>query len=242
MSRRRIVTMFWRDMRDAIRDGRILVAIAIPVVLAIFYGLTASDTGGGPDGAALAVVLTIFSVVMLACFIAFLVVPVLLVEEIELGTLDALQLVARTSEIILAKLAVGISYCTIALGLTLALSEVHVHSWSAFIAATALMSVALAGFGLMFGLALGDSSRVNTWSGVVLIPLLAPAFLVFGDTVPEPWQSVIDATPSGAGSLLLARAADPSFTVTIAWPLLALVAWTVLGFGLLWRMLERREA
>jgi hypothetical protein len=242
MSGRRIATMFRRDMRDAIRDGRILVAIAIPVALAIFYGLTAPDDGGGPGGTTLSVILVVFSIVMLACFIAFLVVPVLFVEEIELGTLEALQLVARTPEIIVAKLAVGICYCAIALGLTLAVVDVRVESWPGFVVAAAVMSVALAGFGLMFGVALGDASRVNTWSGVVLLPLMAPPFLVFGDTLPDAWQAVVGATPSGAGALLLARAADPAMTDFLVLPIVALLAWTVVGFLLLWRMLERRQA
>ncbi|MCW2961789.1 MAG: type transporter [Thermoleophilia bacterium] len=347
MSWRRLRTLYLRDLRDAIRDGRILVAILLPVALAIYYTVAIPDaderpeawlvhTGDVPadvlrdvraaakgavdlnvdevrdatavrrevredpssvglaatDGAArlsvhgdatygadllasitervalvdpdappriaieretleqqaqdaferlgLPTALGIFSIVMLAGFIGFLVVPVLLVEEVMLGTLDSLQMVATTLEIVIAKLGVGLTYCAVAIGITMASADFDVASTGAFIAVSLVISLALSGFGLVFGLALGDSGRVNTWSGVVLIPLLLPVFLVLGEE--QPSRIAAELLPTGAGAQLLAAAADRASVDSLLLPSIVMAAWTVLGFGLLWRMLERRSA
>ncbi|MEO6867027.1 MAG: ABC transporter permease [Gaiellales bacterium] len=182
----------------------------------------------------------IFSIVMLSCFVAFLAVPVLLMEEVQLRTLEALQLVATTWEIILAKLLVGLTYCAVAIMLTIALVNIEIASQVGFVAAALALSVVMVGFGLAFGLALGDPGRVNTWSGVVLLPLIIPVFIVLGGD--WSWVWIIELLPTGGGALLLAEAVDPAaVTVGIA-PMIALVAWGVAGFGLLWWLLERRDA
>ncbi|MCW2974249.1 MAG: type transporter [Thermoleophilia bacterium] len=357
MNLRRIRTLYRRDLVDAIRDGRILVAIIIPVALAIFYAVSVPDpnervpvtlalhgprssqvveqvrsavqrtvdltvtpvtsaraadraarddpdtiglslpadvdrrvaagsasgelfvprdSSSGADLAAaavaqvaaraddrpfaldldttlvgdapndafevlgLATALGIFSIVMLAGFIGLLVIPVLLVEEVALGTLEALQLVATGAEIIVAKLAVGMTYCAVAIGITLAASPTDLHSVVGYAAAALALSIALAGFGLAFGLALGDSGRINTWAGVVLTPVLIPVFFVLGDD--QPWRTVGQALPTGAAAQLMAQSANPAVDQPVLVPLLVIAAWLIAGFALLRWLLDRRSA
>lgn len=188
----------------------------------------------GTDGA-----LVVFAVVMLTGFIGMLAVPVLLMEEVSLGTLEALRLVASSAEIVLAKLLVGLTYCAIAIGITIPAAQLSPALPFAFAAWALLLSIALSGFGLAFGLVLGDPGRVNTWSGVVLLPLLVPVFAVLGE--PQPWTRVMSLLPTGAGTELLAHAIDPSALEVGAGQVVVLVAWAAGGFILLWQLLERRS-
>ena len=346
MNLRRIRTLFTRDMRDAIRDGRILVAIVLPIGLVVYFGIALPDPderpsatlvvatgveqglvdavrgaardsveldvkrvdderaardevedssssvglvaagegfelfvrgdvdeggsilasvtervsaqGGAPSpvdvkltvvapeaSGALDVIglnasFALFGIVMLTGFIALLVIPVLFVEEITLRTLEALQLVATTAEIVLAKVLVGMTYCALSIGLIIALGGLDIEQPVAFVLAALALALAMTGFGLALGLLLGDGGKVNTWSGVVLIPFLIPVFVVLGPE--QPWRIAGELLPTGAGTQLLAAALDPSVADPIALPIVVLAAWTIAGFATTWRLLERRAA
>lgn len=353
MSLRRVHTMFMRDLVDAIRDGRILFAVLVPVALAIYYAavmpdpnelptatlvvagptdaafvqdvrdgaegsldltvrqvdsrrqaraaatgdddvvaidvpsdrsaqrgevLVFVDRGIGSDAAQLASIVeataaasatskppfttsiievgqrtesafdqlgmarssALFSIVMLAGFIAAIVVPVLLMEEATSRTLEALQMVATTAEIIVAKVFVGLVYCGLALGIVMATADLEVTHPVAFIAVGLLVSTVLVGYGLALGLALGDPGRVNTWSAMVLLPLLIPVFVVLDE--PGTWATLAGLLPTGGGTLLLAEAMEPSAIDLGIAPLVALALWTVGGFALLRVLLERQNA
>ena len=355
MNLRRVTTLFRRDLVDAIRDGRILVAVLLPVALAIYYAAVMPDPGDLPDanlvvagaaapefvdaieeaadgsvelevqrdadadaralrskvedddgavavllpaslgdgrgeiqlfvardsaqGAALVAQIVagvasrtgadeppvtvavtevgpsneapfdrlglsrasvIFSIAMLSAFIAFLAVPVLLMEEATLRTLEALQLVATTAEIIVAKVLVGLTYCAVAIGIVLATADLDIQRPLAFVGVALLISLVLVGYGLAFGLALGDPGRVNTWSGVILLPLLIPVFIALGPR--ESWSWAVDVFPTAGGAQLLAETMDPASIDLHVFPIAMLAVWGVAGFVLLYRLLDRRSA
>ncbi len=49
MSPRRILAILLKDLRDAARDGRIVVLLALPIGMAVFYNATTPDEGELPD-------------------------------------------------------------------------------------------------------------------------------------------------------------------------------------------------
>lgn len=49
MSARRILAILVKDLRDAMRDGRILVLLALPVGMAVFYNATIGDSDALPE-------------------------------------------------------------------------------------------------------------------------------------------------------------------------------------------------
>jgi MFS family permease len=138
---------------------------------------------GGDDGSVLDRIdlsryFVLASVAMLISFIAFLVVPVILSEEIERKTLDALLLAARPAEVMVAKALVGLLYTLVAVPLTLVLTDLRPEDPLRFTAGALGLAVGLIGFGLLFALALGNANRVNTWSGIAVLVVTIPVFLV----------------------------------------------------------------
>ena len=91
------------------------------------------------------------TVVMMLGMIAVLAVPIILTEEAEKKTLDALLLVANYREVIVAKALVGVAYSAISVALMLALTRLQPADMPTFVAGTGLLAVALIGAGLLLG-------------------------------------------------------------------------------------------
>ena len=67
-------------------------------------------------------------IVLLLVFVAMMVVPIQIAEEIETGTLGALRLAAPGAEILAAKALAGFLYGLAGVGLTVLLTQIHVHN------------------------------------------------------------------------------------------------------------------
>jgi ABC-2 type transport system permease protein len=363
MSLRRIWTIFNKDLRDAIRDARVLVALLLPLGIGIFYNFTFDDAAGtsisadvaffspGPsalpdmltavagesvdlkffiagsaeeveadlrdDNADLGIILpagfdeavrqgrqpnarivepststlggdyviaalepalrafagqeppatftvvaadepdesetavdkvglkrwaVLASIVMMIGMIALLAIPVILAEENEKKTLDALVMIASYREVVLGKAALGMFYIVVMIALLFGLTQYVPERLPLFIATALLTGISLVGFGLLLAGLFKSANQLNTWAGVFLVPVIAPAFVV-GLPAPDAIRYVAEATPTGAAMKLLMNSATDesvfsggvvSFAVIVLWGAVAYAA-------LLWQ-LSRRQA
>ena len=182
------------------------------------------------------------TVVMMLGMIAVLAVPIILTEEAEKKTLDALLLVANYREVIVAKALVGLAYTAISVTLMLALTRLRPADLVTFTAGTGLLAVALIGAGLLLGGLFRTANQVYTWSSIVLIPVIAPPF-VAGLPMPAALDLLMRAFPTFQGMRLMTNglAGEPLFAD--AWiSYVVIAAWAIVAYGLLAWRLSRRES
>ena len=82
---------------------------------------------------------------------------------------------------------------------------------------------------------------MNTWSGIILVPLIAPAFVI-GMPTPDAVDKMLWVLPTGHTFRLIANA----FAGRTLYPyellsLGMLLAWGAVAYGFLWWQLSRRE-
>jgi hypothetical protein len=182
------------------------------------------------------------TVMMMLGMIAVLAVPIILTEEAEKKTLDALLLVANYREVIVAKALVGLAYTAISVALMLVLTRLQPADMVTFVAGTGLTAVALIGAGLLLGGIFRTANQVYTWSSLVLIPVIAPPF-VAGLPLPAALDLVMRVFPTYQGMRLMTNglAGRPLFgDLGIAYAVI--IAWAIVAYGLLAWRLSRRES
>lgn len=182
------------------------------------------------------------TVVMMLGMIAVLAVPIILTEEAEKKTLDALLLVANYREVILGKALVGLAYSAVSVAVMLGLTRLQPVDIPTFVIGTALLAVALIGLGLLLGGMFKTASQVYTWSSVLLLPIIGPAF-VAGLPVPDALDLVLRAFPTFQGMRVMTNglAGKPLFTdIWISYAVM--LVWVAIAYGALAWRLSRRES
>jgi ABC-2 type transport system permease protein len=182
------------------------------------------------------------TVVMMIGMIATLAVPIMLTEEVEKKTLDALLIVGSYLEVIIAKALVGLAYTAVSVALMLALTRLRPEDLATFVAGTGLMALALIGVGLLIGGLFKSAQQVYSWSSVLLIPVIGPAFVV-GLPIPDALDGLFRVLPTSQGMRILANglAGQPLFS-DLWQAYLVLVVWAVAMYGILAWRLSRRES
>lgn len=182
----------------------------------------------------------ITNVLFLIVMVALFAVPVILAEEAEQKTLDALVMIASYADVVVAKALVGLVYIAVAIALLLGLTQTALADVPGFVATTLLLSVALIGIGLLLGGLFRSATQLNTWSSLILIPFAGPIFAV-GLPVPAAVDALLTALPTSQGTRLAINAltGDPVFGN--AWlSYLVIAAWGALAYLLvLWRLSQR---
>lgn len=174
-----------------------------------------------------------FTLALTPIIIGMLVLPVLLVEEKEKKTMRFLLTTpARTSEVVIAKAAIGFLYSLLLAALVLAINSGTVENIpliAAFVVIGSLFGVAM---GLIIGAFFNNVQAVNSWSGMLMTLMMLPGiFVIFGVTgifavllkiIPSYW--LMDGTIGAAmGSLDFSSAAlDLGLSAAVAVALLAL--------------------
>jgi hypothetical protein len=182
------------------------------------------------------------AIVMMISMISMLAVPVILAEETEKRTLDALVLIASYAQVIVAKALVGVFYVAVMVPLLLGITRLTPDDELLFGATVALLSATLIGFGLLLAGFFKNANQLNTWSGVILLPVVAPAFTV-GLPVPDLVDRLVSLFPTGSGTkLLLDSASNESLYSGTAGSFLVIVVWGVVAYALLYWQLSRRQA
>ncbi|MGD9712441.1 MAG: ABC transporter permease, partial [Thermomicrobiales bacterium] len=145
--------------------------------------------------------LVLISLIMMIVMTSLIAIPIVLAEETEKKTIEALALVASYPEIVLAKALLGMLYVACATGLLLIITRLYPKNWLMFIVTTVALGLTTIGFGLLLAGVVKSASQLNTWSGLVILPILAPVCLI--DTgLPDRIQQVASLFPTGAAMKL----------------------------------------
>jgi ABC-2 type transport system permease protein len=180
------------------------------------------------------------SIMMMVGMITMLALPIVLGEEREKKTLDALVLVASHPEVIAAKALLGVVYILVAIPLLLALTRVMPADVVTFVAAIGLLSVTLIGFGLLLG-GLFTANQMNTWGSLLLIPIIVPPFFL-GMPLPGALATLFALLPTTQAMQLILNSMGPHQFFPQVWlSYLVITAWGIVAYGALWWRLSRRE-
>ena len=182
------------------------------------------------------------TVVMMIGMIAVLAVPIMLTEEVEKKTLDALLIVGSYLEVIAAKALVGLAYTALSVAVMLGLTRLRPEDMTTFALGTAVLALALIGLGLLLGGLFKSAQQVYSWSSVLLLPIIMPAF-VAGLPIPDSLDLVLKATPTSQGMRILANGLSGKPLFSDIWISYAvLIAWGVALYAILAWRLSRRES
>ncbi len=181
------------------------------------------------------------SAMMLVGMIAMLAVPVILADEADKHTLDALVMVASYPEVVIAKALFGFAYILIAVPLLLLVTGIMPEDLMLFLSGMGAFSIALVGFGLLLG-GLFNATQLNTWGGLLLLPVLFPAF-VTGLPVPRVIEILALTLPTSHATRIAINGISGEAIFNNLWfSFLVLALWAIAGYGLLLWRLSRREA
>lgn len=180
-------------------------------------------------------------VIFLIAMICLLAVPTILADETEKKTLDALVMVASYGDVIVSKALVGLCYIVVASALLINLTRLRPSAPVTFVGSLLLLSLAMLGLGLLLGQLFKNANQLNTWSGFLLAPMVAPAYLV-GFDMPHVVNILLDILPTSQATRLAMNGLSGETLFANAWlSVLVIIAWAVAAYGiLLWR-LSRRE-
>ncbi|HEV8536991.1 MAG TPA: ABC transporter permease [Candidatus Limnocylindria bacterium] len=182
------------------------------------------------------------TIVMLIAMIGLLAVPVILTEEMEKKTIDALLMIARQSEVIAGKALVGLFYVAIGVPLMVLLTRLEIRDPLTFVSATLLLSVVIVAVGLLMAGIFKNATRVYTWSSLFVLVAFGPAIAV-GLPIPDWANAAILAIPTAPGMRLMTNGIAPRSLFPDAWlSYLILVVWAVASLAVLRWQLGRREA
>lgn len=186
--------------------------------------------------------MVLFSIVFLIAMIAMLVVPVILAEEAEKKTLDALVLVASYPDVIIGKALVGVAYTVMSLVILLVVTQIEIEMMPKFVAAVLITGVALIGIGLIMASLFKSANQLNTWSGVFLIPVITPAALV-GAPVDGILEALLLSLPTSQMMRLMTDATVGDAVFGDAWlSFLVIVLWGIAAYAVVSWQLSRRQA
>jgi ABC-2 type transport system permease protein len=180
------------------------------------------------------------AIVMTVGFIGLLATPIVLAEEIEKRTIEALLLAARGPEVLVAKAGVGIVYSAFATALLVAITGIPIERPGLFLLGAAGMVVSIVGFGLCLAYVFRSADKLNTWGWVIVMPVIVPGFMVGFD--PPSWlDAIFQAVPTGQGMRLMVDGALPTDVFGgVGLAILVFVVWGAGGLLLLSRLLQRR--
>jgi ABC-2 type transport system permease protein len=107
-------------------------------------------------------------------------VPLLLVEEKESHTLEALLVSpARFSEVVLGKALVGCVYCLLAMAVALAFNARYVVHWEVALLAAVMSAAFAVALGMLIGILSDNPTSAAFWGSPILLILLGTTVAQF---------------------------------------------------------------
>lgn len=130
-------------------------------------------------------------------------VPVLLIEEKESHTLEALLVTpARFLEVLVGKALVGSVYCLIAVSVVVLLNQKWILHWEIVLLATILSAAFAVAIGLFVGILAENPTSAAFWGGPLLLVMIMPAMAGF--LINPSWPEIVrEAVSWLPGSLML---------------------------------------
>ncbi|NIM96459.1 MAG: ABC transporter permease subunit [Anaerolineales bacterium] len=167
------------------------------------------------------------SMIVVILTIGALLVPILMMEEKEKHTMEALMVSpASYSQIVAGKAVAGLFYCITAAAVVLLMNFLMINLWGLALLAVLAGALFTVAIGLLLGTVLDNPVTLNLWLGVMLIILLIPVFLaqVMGSRLPEAVSALIPWLPSMAMSKVLRISFSRSFPLDAVLLNLAIIA------------------
>ncbi len=189
----------------------------------------APDAGGTPFMISISLAISIMTIGMAL-------VPLLMIEEKERHTIDALMVSpASYGQIVIGKALAGMFYCVVAALVVYVLNiSLLATVWVAVIAVLA-GSLFTVGVGLLLGVLFDQQATMNMVMGLVLMLLMVPMLLsiVPAANIPTSFQAALPYLPSVA----MGRLFSMSFSNVINAPVLLFNLSVLLGFAIVLLML-----
>ena len=140
-----------------------------------------------------------------------------------------------------AKAQFGIALSVISVPVLLVVTRGRPAAVVGMLIAVLLSAAVLVGIGLLIAGLFKTQQQVNTWSGLILLPLIAPAFTL-GMRTPDVVNKVLAFIPTVYTFRLSANAFAGRTLYPDSWlSYVVLMAWGVFAYGLLWWRLSRQE-
>jgi len=156
----------------------------------------------GPDADGQPFMISLSLMVMMLTMGGFL-VPLLMVEEKEKHTMEALLVSpASYSQIVFGKAIAGVFYCLTAAAIVLLINHSMVHQWGVAILAVVCGAFFTVAIGLLVGTLFENQGTMNLWLGLILLVLIMPVFLAqtMGARLPQIFSAIVPWLPSVAMS------------------------------------------
>jgi ABC-2 type transport system permease protein len=143
--------------------------------------------------------------------------------------------------VVIAKALVGLVYSVVGVGLLVLITGLYPERPFAFAGVLLLLTVALLGIGLLLGSVFKNANQINTWSGFLLIPFVAPVFAV-GFPLPGLVDIVLQALPTSQTMRLALNAlqGEQLFDGQLL-GIFVIIAWGVAAYALVFWQLRRRQ-
>jgi ABC-2 type transport system permease protein len=183
------------------------------------------DTDGQPS-------MFTLSLVVATVTIGSFLVPLLMIEEKEKHTLEALMVSpASYGQMVFGKTIAGIFYCITAAAVVLVINFSIVNYWWVAIFAVLGGAFFTAAIGLLVGILFDHQGTMNLWLGLILIVLIMPVFLqqTIGGRLPQAIAAIFPWLPSTA----MAELVQISLTNSIMLDQVVLNLGIMLGFAAL---------
>ena len=182
------------------------------------------------------------SLIMLIGMVSMIIVPMVLAEESEKRTLDALLMAGSYIDVMVAKALVGAVFTGLSIAVVVVLTRLQIRDVSMFVLGLGALALGLVGLGLFLGGLFKTAQQVSTWSSFFLLPVIGPAFAV-GVPVPAPVETALRVLPSSQAVRIVANAFGeaPIFADTLV-SAAVVVAWAAAAYALLGWQLARRES
>jgi len=183
----------------------------------------------------------LLAIIGVMAMIGLFMVPMILAEETEKRTIEALAMAASYRLIVVAKALVGLVVAVTLTAGILLFTDLAPADPRTLVLALSLTALLFVGIGLLLG-GLFTATTVNTWSGLLLVLVLAPAFMLAN---PPPWpgmDTLFTALPTSQAIRLALNGVSGEALFPDAWlSVLVLATWLLLIYAVLIRRLSTRE-
>jgi ABC-2 type transport system permease protein len=170
---------------------------------------------------------------------ALMVIPYLMLEEKQTGTLNALLISpASAGQVVLGKALAGLFYLVIIEALAIALFSPYVAHWGMALAALGGYSLLAVGLGLVVGSFARSARQLGIWMVAVILPVVIPPLFYMESNLKPGIRMILTWFPSSALASLLRFSCSTGVTATQILPNVAIVLVSVAcAFGLvIWKV------
>jgi ABC-type Na+ efflux pump permease subunit len=155
------------------------------------------------------------------------VAPLLLVEEKETHTLEALLVSpARLSEVVVGKALVGCVYCLLAIAVALAFNARYIVHWEVVLLAAVMSAAFVVALGMLVGILADNPTSAAVWASPILLILLGTTVAQFfmSPTWPAVLREVLRWAPGSAMINLFRLSLTGRVSMSLLWGNVAALA------------------